>query len=192
MTEAAAGLDEKRAFLRWLGTNHVFKDAAVYDIVRFFLASPERLKRLRLIEDCSYLRPLLVIATAGQSQPALLYQTATGSSRDPEVIVADLALTVGPVFLAPYFPRRAQAVLFQRAKEKGLDTAAEVLGQSLFELETRQLLAGMDLADKGAALAVLIDQALERRDEEAFHHLVRELKKLPPRSGLTGAGRRDV
>ncbi len=190
MNGRVVNTDDRRAFLMWLGSNHEFKQPLAVDVLRFFLSIPENLARLRIIEDGSYLRPLLLISTFGQRQPGLLYQTTSGSSTDAPAILLDLALTQGRVYLTPHFPHRTQAKLFLRAREEGITPASGIFGPAMIDLETTQLLADLSLEAKRAELLFLIDQALERRDRTAFAILVAELKKWPFRQDLAIPGRK--
>ncbi|MGQ9780568.1 MAG: YpiB family protein [Bacillota bacterium] len=170
-------IEDRRAFLEWLIANHRFKSASALSVLRFFLFSEERLARLRLIEDCSYLRPLLVVTTYGLRQPGLLYQTFSGSTTDGETILFELSFTEGPVYFAPYFPGRHRERLFLAAREEGGETAAAIFARIGAGLEAVQAAKGSATA-KRRALLFLIDQALERRDRKAFYLLTGELKKL--------------
>ena len=188
MNGRAVSTDDRKTFLMWLGSNHEFKQPQAVDVLRFFLSTPENLTRLRIIDDGSYSRPLLLISTLGQRQPGLLYQTASGSSTAAPAILMDLALTQRPVYLTPFFPHRTQAKLFLRAREEGTTPASGVFGPALVDLETTQLLADLSLEVKRTELLFLIDQALERRDRIAFAILVAELKKWPSRQDLAVPG----
>lgn len=183
MAGRPAGIEERRQFLMWLGGNHELKQPAALDILRYFLASPGRLSRVRPIVDCSYLRPLIVIAARGCPEPGLLYQTALGSSRDPAAILMDLAITCGPVYLAPFFPRRSESALFAAASEEPVKPLSEVFAPAAESLADRYL-AQLTMPARRAELVFLIDQALERGDQAAFKALVAELKRQPPGWGL--------
>lgn len=191
MAERSVSDEDRRIFLMWLGANHEFKQPEAVDVLRFFLSAPERLPRLRIIEDCSYLRPLVVVAAVGQCPPGLLYQTGSGSCRDGRSILTDLALTQGPVYLVPYFPHRTEARLYLAAREEGIRPVSETFGGLLADLETAELMASLGRAAKRGELLFLIDQALERRDRSAFDVLVVELKKLPHRQDLILPGRKE-
>lgn len=173
----------------WFGSNHEFKEAGALDILRFFLSDADRLARLRIIEDCSCLRPLIVITANGLSQPGLLYQTSSWSTDDAGAILTDLRLTGDPVHLTAHFSRRAQARLYLAAREEGVKPASVFLGSAIANLETTQLLASLGLQAKRAEILFLIDQALERRDRASFSALAAELKKIPHQQDLITAGR---
>ncbi|MGE5599742.1 MAG: YpiB family protein [Bacteroidota bacterium] len=189
MEAAARSIDDRRAFLIWLGTSQVLKEPQALDILRYLLSAPENLARLRIIEDASYLRPLLVVSAAGRRQPGLLLQTVAGTLRDHRAILLYLSMTEGPVYLTPYFPRRARSRLFLSAREPAPAPASAVLGSFLLDLETARLMAEMRFATKRAEVMRLIDQSLERRDREAFTALVAILKNLPPEQDLIAAER---
>ncbi len=191
MDGKAASIEDRRAFVMWLGSNFEFRQPAAVDVLRFFLSAPENLARLKIIEDGSYLRPLLLVSTFGQRQPGLLYQTASHSYQDAQVILMDLALTKGPVYLVAHFPHRTQAQLYLRAREEGITPASGIFGPAALDLETTHLLAGLGLEAKRTEILFLIDQALERRDRSAFAVLVAELKKWPIRQDLVMTGRKE-
>ena len=171
-------IEDRRAFLEWLIASHRFKSASALSVLRFFLFSEERLARLRLIEDCSYLRPLLVVTTRGLRQPGLLYQTFSGSTADGETILFELSFTEGPVYFAPYFPGRRREKLFLAAREEGGESVAAIFARIGPGLEAGHFAKESTTAAKRRALFFLIDQALERRDRRAFQILTVELKKL--------------
>lgn len=192
MSNRNVGADDRRAFLMWFGTNLECKDPSALHVIRFLLSAPDRLAQLRIIEDCTSLRPLIVISSYGQATPGLLYQTETWSTSDGDAIVADLSLLSGLVYLAPFFPRRTDCRLFLAAREEGLAPAGDQLGAAILDLETARLFADLGLEKKRAQLMILIDQALERRDRDAFETLVALLKKLPGCRDLSAArGRED-
>ena len=191
MKDRIVSADDRRAFLMWFGTNQEFKDPSALNILRFFLSAPERLERLRIIEDCTCLRPLVVISACGQIQPGLLYQTETWSTADATSIVADLSLLNRLVYLAPFFPRRVDCRLFLAAREEGITPAHDLFGASILDLETTRLLADLGIQEKRAQLMTLIDQALERRDRGAFATLVSLLKRLPAERDLMAAQGRE-
>ncbi|NLG84959.1 MAG: IDEAL domain-containing protein [Firmicutes bacterium] len=170
-------IEDRRAFLEWLIASHRFKSASALSVLRFFLFPEERLARLRLIEDCSYLRPLLVVSTYGLRQPGLLYQTFSGSTTDDETILFELSFTEGPVYFAPFFPGRHRERLFLSAREEGGEAAAAIFARIGTGLETASTPRGSGTL-KRRAIMFLIDQALERRDRKAFYLLTGELKKL--------------
>ncbi len=189
MGQRVVSVDDRRAFLMWFGSNHEFKDPAAVDVLRFLLSDADRLARLRIIEDCSYLRPLVVITAFGQRQPGLLYQTAAWSTGDATAILMDLSLAAGSIHLSAHFPRRGQAKPYLAAREENVKPAAAHFGPAVVDLETTQLLAGLGLMAKRAELLLLIDQSLERRDRASFSALVTELKRLPRQQDLAAAGR---
>lgn len=189
MEGGARGIDERRAFLLWLGTSQVLKEPHALDVLRYLLSAPENLARLRIVEDGSYLRPLLVISAVGRRQPGLLLQTAVGTLRDYRAILLDLSITEGLIYLAPYFSRRARSRHFLAACEPASPPASAVLGAHLLDLETARLMAEMHFAAKRSEVMRLIDQALERRDRVAFDALVAILKNLPPGQDLAAAER---
>lgn len=180
--------EDRKAFLLWFGSNHKLKEPAALNVLRLLLSSTDLLARLRIVEDCSYLRPLVVISSVGQRQPGLLYQTETGSCHDVETILMDLSLTGGPVHLCPHFARRSQARLFLAARETECKPVSEIFSPALVDLETTKLLASLGLAAKRVELLLLIDQALERRDRASFTSLVAVLKKMPREGDLAPAG----
>lgn len=184
MSGGSVNAKDRQAFLVWLGTNHELKQPAALDVFRFILSSDERLERLRIVDDGSYLRPLLVVAARGRRQPGLLYQTLQGSSSDAAAIIADLALTRGPFYLAPYLPAARRSVYYERAREKGLRTVTEVYEASVAGSDADRFLAELSLPVKRAELGLLIDQALERRDRKAFRELVAVWKKLSSAKNL--------
>ncbi|HEX2953196.1 MAG TPA: YpiB family protein [Bacillota bacterium] len=179
MSRKAVSSWAKKNFIYWFCDNHEVSGES-YALLETIAESEELLSRLRITDDGSLLRPLLIISSTGTGMPSMLMQTFERNLRHPDEIRAYLDQTDDkPFYITFYFPNQSTCEPYQSVAENPPTLLEPEKASSLrmdFELaiwleEYRKALRRREILSE-------IDGVLERGEKRKFFQLVRELKKI--------------
>lgn len=179
MSRKAVSSWAKKNFIYWFCDNHEIPGES-YALLEAIAESEALLSRLRITDDGSLLRPILIVSSTGTGMPSLLLQTFESSLRHPDEIRAYLDQTDDkPFYITFFFPNQNACEPYQSVAENPPTLLEPEKANSLrmdFELtlwleEYRKVLRRRQLLTE-------IDDVLDRGEKRKFFQLVRELKKI--------------
>ncbi len=170
----------KKNFLFWFVENHQLQSDGARQILLQLAESESLLSQLHVVLDGSYLRPLLVVSTAGTGIPPFLLKTFDSTVTDCSIILTRLSLLEeSPIYLTLYFPDRASCEPHQAVVEEdpiSLDSTRAQ--QILIDFELSLWSASFKREMERVEIMSQIDQALDARDKRKFQRLVKKLNKI--------------
>ncbi len=169
----------KRNFIQWFMDNYPLRNGS-RQVLAYLVKSRPLLDSLYIIENGSLFRPLLVISSANTGLPPCLLLTINSNFHNPDAILEYLEkYNENKLFLTFYFPDRQECRNFWRVLEETPVVIEPEKAKSLqFNFELQLLLMEAKNEKRRKKLLAEIDRVLGKGEKEAFHRLVRELKKL--------------
>ncbi|NLW56671.1 MAG: IDEAL domain-containing protein [Firmicutes bacterium] len=169
----------KRHFINWFLDAWEFRSEAPATILSALLKQDSILEQIKIIENGSFLRPLLVISSLGTGMPPSLLLTYETMLTKTEAILDYLsAFKNGHLFLTLYFPNRSQCLSFVDVLEEiPLPLEVEKIRSLQIDLELQLLKIEGENENKRNQLLAEIDQALAKGNRGEFHRLVKLLKE---------------
>ncbi len=169
----------KRHFLNWFLNACEFRGEAPATILSALLNQDSLLEQVKIIENGSFLRPLLVISSLGTGMPPCLLLTYEKILTKTEAILDFLAsFKSGHLFLTLYFPKRSLCLSFVDVLEElPLPLEAEKIRSLQLDLELLLLSIEGENEHKRNQLLAEIDQALANGNKGEFLRLVKLLKE---------------
>ena len=168
----------KRSFLNWYLDAWEFRSEAPSTILSALLDQDSLLAQTKIIENGSFLRPLLVISSLGTGMPPCLLLTYDQILTKTAAILDYLSsFQNGHLFLTLYFPHRSQCLSFADVLEElPLPLEADKIRSLQLDLELQLLKIEGENEDKRNQLLAAIDQALAKGNKKEFLRLVKLLK----------------
>lgn len=178
MSRKAVSSWAKKNFIYWFCDNHDLSGDS-HALLQEIAESEDLLSRLRITEDGSLLKPLLVVSCQGTGMPTLLLQTFDRYIHRPEEIRNFLIISDDkPFYITFYFPNRNSCEPYQSVAENPPSLLDPEKTHSLrMDFELTLCLEEYRKEMHRRKLMTEIDNALEKGQKRRFIRLVRELKK---------------
>ena len=170
----------KKRFINWFLDNWEFRGKTPQKVLLSILEQDSTLNTIKIIENGSFLRPLLVVSSLGTGMPSCLLLTYETVLTKTESILDYLStLNSGNLYLTLYFPGRNSCLpFFDVIEEIPLPLDEQKIKSLQLDLEIQLLLAEGEIEDKRNKIMAEIDLALAKREKDEFLRLARMLKNL--------------
>ncbi|WP_071459960.1 ReoY family proteolytic degradation factor [Bacillus massilinigeriensis] len=175
-------VNEKKDFIRWFLNHYQLKRRECVWILNYLMSHDQLMKRVHFVESAQFCPRGLLMSTHCVDEVPFRFYKENVMTTDAEKSFHDIRLNrdeeiyiqlnfhasnKAPQFAAvlednPFMPRNTQI------SEKDRLIAERLLSDSIERFQREKL-------------TLLIDEALDRQDEEAFKRLTEQLKKLVPR-----------
>lgn len=180
MTRKTVSTWAKKNFLHWFIENYHFDSDGPKHILMQLAEDIDNLSRTHIVLDGSYLRPLLVLSSAGTGMPPFILKTFNSTVTDCELILDRLQLLKGsPLYLSLYFPDRISCDAYHAVVEESPMILEATLGQQiLIDFELSLWSENFKRELERSELLQQIDNALDEKNEQKFKTLVKKYNKF--------------
>lgn len=169
----------KKNFIYWFADHYEISDEA-YDLLEEIIENEDLLSRMRVTEDGTLLKPLLVVSTAETGMPSLLLQSFDRDLRNSHEILNYLwQMENKPFYLTLYFFDRSQCKPYLAVAENPPSLLDPEKANALrFDFELRLCLEELRKSEQRRQLMAEIDRVLAKGEKRRFIQLVRKLKRI--------------
>lgn len=169
----------KKNFIYWFADHYEISDEA-YDLLEEIIENEDLLSRMRVTEDGTLLKPLLVISTADTGMPSLLLQCFDRNLHNVQDILSYLwQLENKPFYLTLYFFDRSQSKPYLAIAENPPTLLEPEKASALrFDFELNLCLQELRKVEQRRQLMAEIDSVLASGEKRRFIQLVRKLKRI--------------
>ena len=170
----------KKRFINWFIENWELRGDAPQKILSYLQKKDSSLNNVKIIENGSFLRPLLVISSLETGMPPSLLITYKKMITKTEDILEYLSgLKSEKLYLTLYFPGRENCLPFLDVVEEiPIPLEEEKIKSFQIDLEILLLIEEAKNEENRSKIMAEIDQALATGQKDKFLRLVKELKKI--------------